>query len=98
MEFKKEDLIKSPLNYTGGKFKLLPQILPLFPDNIDTFVDLFAGGLNVKANKIVANDYMKPLVDLYSAWKKTNIDDIYIPIYSTELKSLTYQKLIKKVI
>ena len=31
MEFNKEELIKSPLNYTGGKFKLLPQILPLFP-------------------------------------------------------------------
>ena len=48
MEFKKGDLIKSPLNYTGGKFKLLPQILPLFPDNIDTFVDLFAGGFKCK--------------------------------------------------
>lgn len=60
MEFKKEDLVKSPLNYTGGKFKLLPQILPLFPDNIDTFVDLFGGGcnvgVNVKANKIIYNE------------------------------------------
>jgi len=33
------NLIQSPLNYTGGKFKLLPQILPLFPQNIDIFVD-----------------------------------------------------------
>ena len=32
------ELIQSPLNYTGGKFKLLPQILPLFPENIDIFV------------------------------------------------------------
>ena len=23
--------IQSPLNYTGGKYKLLPQIEPLFP-------------------------------------------------------------------
>lgn len=36
--------IKSPLNYTGGKYKLLPQILPLLPNNIDTFIDLFGGG------------------------------------------------------
>jgi len=50
MEFKKEELIKSPLNYTGGKFKLLPQILPLFPNSIDTFVDLFGGGFNVGIN------------------------------------------------
>ena len=45
-----KDLVKSPLNYTGGKFKLLSQILPLFPKNIDTFVDLFGGGFNVGAN------------------------------------------------
>lgn len=44
MKFNKEELIKSPLNYTGGKFKLLPQILPLFPNEINTFVDLFGGG------------------------------------------------------
>lgn len=43
-------LVKSPLNYTGGKFKLLPQILPMFPTNIDTFVDAFGGGGNVAAN------------------------------------------------
>lgn len=36
--------IKSPLNYVGGKFKLPPQIIALFPDNINTFVDLFGGG------------------------------------------------------
>ena len=28
--------IKSPLNYTGGKYKLLPQIIPKFPKNINT--------------------------------------------------------------
>ena len=39
-------MIQSPLNYTGGKYKLLPQILPLFPKDIDVFVDLFCGGCN----------------------------------------------------
>ena len=42
--------IKSPLNYIGGKYRLLPQILPLFPKKIDSFVDLFCGGLNVAIN------------------------------------------------
>jgi len=55
------ELIKSPLNYTGGKYKLLPQILPLFPKEIDTFVDLFGGGFNVGANveasHIIYNEY-----------------------------------------
>ncbi len=54
------DYIKSPLNYTGGKYKLLPQILPLFPDNIKTFVDLFGGGfnvgINVEAESVLYND------------------------------------------
>ena len=35
--------IKSPLNYVGGKYKLLPQIVPLFPEKIHTFIDLFGG-------------------------------------------------------
>ena len=41
------EYIKSPLNYTGGKYKLLPQILPLFPNEIDTFIDLFGGGVQL---------------------------------------------------
>lgn len=36
--------VKSPLNYTGGKYKLLDDIIPLFPIKVDTFVDVFAGG------------------------------------------------------
>lgn len=79
MEFKKENLIKSPLNYTGGKFKLLPQILPLFPEKIDTFVDLFGGGfnvgINIKANKIIYNDICYPVSELLSEMKITPLED-----------------------
>lgn len=64
----KENYIKSPLNYVGGKYKLLPQILPLFPENISTFVDLFGGGfnvgINVNAEHIVYNDISNPVVEL----------------------------------
>lgn len=53
-------LIKSPFNYTGNKFKLLPQIMPLMPDNITHFVDLFCGGcavgMNVTAENVTFND------------------------------------------
>ena len=41
----RNNYIKSPLNYVGGKYKLLNEIIPLFPENINTFVDLFGGGL-----------------------------------------------------
>jgi len=63
------DLIKSPLNYIGGKYKILTQILPLFPNDIRTFVDLFTGGanvgINVKAKKIILNDNLIYLIDIY---------------------------------
>ena len=63
------EFIKSPLNYTGGKYKILQPIYQLFPPNIDTFVDLFAGGFNVgvnsNANKIICNDQITYLIDLY---------------------------------
>ncbi|BAM12670.1 conserved hypothetical protein [Helicobacter cinaedi PAGU611] len=66
-------LISSPLNYTGGKFKLLPQILPLFPKKIDTFVDLFSGGcnvgLNVKSRRVVYNDINDRLINLCRFFK-----------------------------
>lgn len=68
IDLNKGDLVKSPLNYTGGKFKLLPQILPLFPKYIDTFVDLFGGGFNVganvKANHIIYNEFDTRVYDL----------------------------------
>lgn len=65
--------IKSPLNYVGGKYKLLPQIIPLFPKEISTFVDLFAGGcnvgINISANKIICNDIETHLIDLLNYFK-----------------------------
>ena len=69
-------MIQSPLNYTGGKFKLLPQILPYFPEDIDIFVDLFCGGcnvgVNIDANTIIYNDLNQNLLYLYNALK--NLD------------------------
>ena len=61
-------IISSPLNYTGGKAKLMSQIKPLFPDKIISFVDLFCGGMNVgintPANKHYYNDNSGNLIDL----------------------------------
>lgn len=74
-------LIQSPLNYTGGKYKLLKQITPLFPNDIETFVDLFCGGcnvgINIKANRYIYNDINKPLYSLYKVFKENNKDMIF---------------------
>ena len=73
-------IIASPMNYIGGKYKILPQILPLFPENIGTFVDLFCGGcnvgINVPAKKTVFNDNLSYLVDLYKQFNSLSINEI----------------------
>lgn len=72
--------ICSPLNYIGGKYKLLSQIIPLFPVNINRFVDLFCGGCNVGINtpakSILFNDNLKYLIDLYICFQKNEIKDV----------------------
>lgn len=72
------EYIKSPLNYTGGKYKLLNQIIPLFPTNINTFIDLFAGGfnvgININANTIIYNDIDNHVVDLMKMFKETDVN------------------------
>ena len=73
--------VKSPMNYTGGKYKLLHQIGPLFPEDINLFVDLFTGGgniaVNVKANKIVANDCEENIIGIYQTFQKyNNVDEL----------------------
>ena len=68
------------MNYIGGKYKLLPQILPLFPKQIDTFIDMFCGGgnvgVNVEANKLLLNDNLLYIVELYKQFKAMPINDI----------------------
>ena len=53
----------------GSKERLLNQLLPLFPEKISTFYDLFGGSavvsLNVKADNYVLNDLSKHLYNLY---------------------------------
>lgn len=66
---KKGKIFRSPLFYVGDKFKLLPQILSYFPENIEKFVEPFTGGgsvfLNVLASKYELNDINPNVVDLH---------------------------------
>lgn len=74
----KKRFVKSPMNYIGGKYKLLPQLIPLFPKNINTFIDLFAGGfnvaINVEANKIICNDLNNLVVEMVRTFNYADID------------------------
>jgi DNA adenine methylase Dam len=69
------------MNYTGSKFKLLNQILPLFDYTKPYFVDVFAGGGSVYTNildryqKVIVNDIISDLVGIH---QNLTIDDIII--------------------
>lgn len=59
---------RSPLFYVGDKYKLMDQLLPLFPKKINHFYEPFVGGgtvfLNIEADKYILNDFNKHLVNI----------------------------------
>ena len=78
----KNHYVKSAINYTGGKYKLLPQIKEFFPDEYDNFIDLFSGGANVginanPKNKIYINDIEPRLIELYKLLKDISFDEVH---------------------
>lgn len=79
-KLEQKTFIKSPLNYIGGKYKLLPQIIPLFPSNINNFVDLFSGGanvgINVKARHYHFNDMNYHINEMFRYFSKQNVEDL----------------------
>lgn len=71
------------LNYTGGKHKILPQLLPLFPEKCTRFVDLFCGSGTVAFNqaklrqdknaKFALNDTNEPVIGIMRALKDISV-------------------------
>ncbi len=59
------------LRRLGNKTKLLPKLLPLFPENITTFIDMFMGSGAVtfamvsRAKYIIANDKDNDVFNLF---------------------------------
>lgn len=82
-----KEVIPSALNYTGGKYKLLPQILPLFPKDADKVVDLFCGGcnvgININCNKVLFNDANNYLMGLLDTFRRLSKTEIFEWIYET---------------
>lgn len=61
--------IRSPLFYVGDKYKLMPQLLEIFPKNINNYYDVFSGGgsasINVSAKHFHMNDLNTNVVKLH---------------------------------
>lgn len=75
-----KNYISSPLNYIGGKARILDQMLRWFPQDTDVFVDLFCGGcnvgMNVPAQHVIYNDTCKPLIGLLKCFRRLNTQTI----------------------
>lgn len=60
---------RSPLFYVGDKYKLMKQLVGLFPDRVNNFYEPFTGGgtvfLNVDAKKYFLNDIDNHLVNIH---------------------------------
>jgi site-specific DNA-adenine methylase len=70
----------SPFNYIGGKARILDQLLPVFPEYVSTFVDLFCGGCNVGINthaeRYIYNDSNRELIGLLKMFLRLNTKTI----------------------
>ena len=59
---KDNEIIKSPLNYTGSKYSIFNEILKVMPKHISTFVDIMGGAFNVGANvvaeQVIYNEFL----------------------------------------
>lgn len=66
------EYLKSPMNYIGNKYRIISDIEEYFPSKIDTFTDLFCGGLDVSINTnaehTVCNDINNYIIDIYKAF------------------------------
>ena len=63
------EINRSPLFYVGDKYKLIDQLINLFPKKINNFYEPFVGGgtvfLNINAKKYYLNDIDKNLVNIH---------------------------------
>ncbi len=61
---------RSPLFYVGDKYKLMEQLMSLFPKKINNFYEPFVGGgtvfLNINAKKYCLNDIDKNLISIHN--------------------------------
>lgn len=69
--FKKDnEIIKSPLNYTGSKYSIYKEITKVMPKHISSFVDIMGGafnvGVNVVADKVIYNEYLPHTFNIIS--------------------------------
>lgn len=80
-------IVRSPFFYVGDKYKLMPQLIELFPENINNYFDVFCGGgsasINVRANTYYLNDIDKNVISLHNHLKvnSNNVEEFINRMY-----------------
>lgn len=81
-------LINSPIKYNGKKYDLLEQLFEFFPEQCETFYDLFGGSgvvsLNCNYNNICYNDINSNISDLFDYLCSTDYQTIVNEIKDIE--------------
>ena len=78
---------RSPFFYVGDKYKLMPQLKLLMPDNINNYIEPFVGGgsslINMSAKNYIANDLDYHVVELHKYLLKfaININKLFKILY-----------------
>ena len=79
------EYIKSPINYVGNKYRLIKQIIPLFPKKISMFADIFGGSgtvlINTEADHYIYNDINYYVANIFNGIISQSAEDT---IYQVE--------------
>ena len=103
--------MRTPLNYTGNKSRLVKKFKSKFPKGVNIFVDLFCGGgtvgLSVDAKKVIFIDNNKNVIELLKHLSKYKYETIlrrletliekYNLSYSSKFGYTRYRKGISNV-
>ncbi len=81
MEESDKKYYASPIFYMGNKYKLLKQIIPLFPKECNTFVDMFGGSgvvsMNYKGKKrTIYNEFNTNVYELAKMFATNSFEDL----------------------
>ena len=72
--------MKTPLNYTGNKSRLVEELKRYFPQKIGIFVDLFCGGwtvgLSIDAQKVIFIDNNENVIELLKHLTRNRLETI----------------------
>lgn len=85
--FKKDNnIIRSPLNYTGSKYSIFNEILNVCPKHISTFVDIMGGafnvGVNIIAQNVIYNEFLPHTFNIVKMLLEEPKDDILCKVKS----------------